>query len=69
MRIIIEILPGCDKCGDAEYLQPDECLCDKCLIKGIKKDLQDLDSRNYSQGLADTLREKYQKRLLQITQR
>lgn len=71
MEIIkIIVLAGCDKCGDSEYLQPFECLCDQCLVKSIKKDLVDLESQNYmSLDFAKHLKQKYQNRLNQILQR
>jgi hypothetical protein len=68
--IKIVVLAGCDKCGDSEYLQPFECLCDRCLVKSIKKDLVDLESQNYmSLDFAEQLKQKYQNRLNQILQR
>lgn len=68
--IKIVVLAGCDKCGDSEYLHPFECLCDKCLVKSIKKDLIDLENQNYmSPEFAEQLKHKYQNRLNQILQR
>lgn len=29
----IEILCGCERCGNEEYLSRGNCLCDRCLIK------------------------------------
>ncbi|MCC2692845.1 MULTISPECIES: hypothetical protein [Nodularia] len=68
--IKIVLLIGCDKCGDSEYLQPFECLCDKCLVKSIKKDLLELENQNYmSAEFASHLKDKSQNRLNEILQR
>lgn len=70
MKYIIEVLRGCDRCGDSKYLQPDECLCDKCLIQSIRKDLQELENEFYiPQDFRAKLRQKYQQRLDKILAR
>lgn len=45
MTNIIEALYGCDNCGSE--LQPNEMLCDRCLLADSKANLRQLDDAYY----------------------
>jgi len=45
--IKIVVLRGCDSCGTQENLAPNECLCDRCLARSFKKEIQALPDREY----------------------
>jgi hypothetical protein len=68
--IKILVLMGCSQCGGSKYLQQFEYLCDRCLVKSLKKDLLELENQNYlSPEFAQQLKHKYQNRLNQILER
>jgi hypothetical protein len=47
MQVHYEVFFGCDNCGDNKYLDPENYFCNKCLIKGIKADLEGTKDADY----------------------